>query len=117
MAQKHEIHYSHPGLQPPVFIAGSMCKPQWEPIEMEHTEKEDGELDFKHEFEADAGEYQYKFRLGPGDWWVLDESKPTGKHKPIFRWSKALLTSASKSTTEQAFATIFSSWSPSPWNQ
>jgi hypothetical protein len=93
MAQKHEIHYSHPGLQPPVFIAGSMCKPQWEPIEMEHTEKEDGELYFKHEFEADAGEYQYKFRLGPGDWWVLDESKPTGKHKPILRWSKALLTS------------------------
>ncbi|KAI4766972.1 hypothetical protein E4T51_00044 [Aureobasidium sp. EXF-12344] len=77
MAYKQEIHYSHPGLQPPVFIAGSMCKPQWEPIEMTHKEKEDGELDFEHEFEAEAGEYQYKFRLGPGDWWVLDETKPT----------------------------------------
>ncbi|THY57204.1 hypothetical protein D6C99_02599 [Aureobasidium pullulans] len=77
MAQKHEIHYSHPGLQPPVFIAGSMCEPEWEPIEMTHKEKEDGELDFEHEFRAEPGEYQYKFRLGPGDWWVLDESKPT----------------------------------------
>ncbi|KAG9821009.1 hypothetical protein KCU98_g8496, partial [Aureobasidium melanogenum] len=77
MAQKEEIHYSHPGLQPPVFIAGSMCEPQWEPIEMIYKDKEDGELEFKHEFEAEPGEYQYKFRLGPGDWWVLDETKPT----------------------------------------
>ncbi|KAH0373105.1 hypothetical protein KCU65_g749, partial [Aureobasidium melanogenum] len=77
MAQKEEIHYSHPGLQPPVFIAGSMCEPQWEPIEMKYNDKEDGELEFKHEFEAEPGEYQYKFRLGPGDWWVLDETKPT----------------------------------------
>ncbi|KAG9953575.1 hypothetical protein KCU85_g1103, partial [Aureobasidium melanogenum] len=77
MAQKEEIHYSHPGLQPPVFIAGSMCEPQWEPIEMKYKDKEDGELEFKHEFEAQPGEYQYKFRLGPGDWWVLDETKPT----------------------------------------
>ncbi|CAD0099144.1 unnamed protein product [Aureobasidium mustum] len=79
MAQKEEIQYSHPGLQPPVFIAGSMCKPQWEPIEMKYTEKDDGELEFEHEFEAEPGEYQYKFRLGPGDWWVLDETKPTGE--------------------------------------
>ncbi|KEQ97111.1 hypothetical protein AUEXF2481DRAFT_630793 [Aureobasidium subglaciale EXF-2481] len=77
MAQKHEILYSHPGLQPPVFIAGSMCEPQWEPIEMAYEEKADGELEFKHEFKAQPGQYQYKFRLGPGDWWVLDETKPT----------------------------------------
>ncbi|KAK6008825.1 hypothetical protein QM012_000728 [Aureobasidium pullulans] len=77
MAQKEEIHYSHPGLQPPVFIAGSMCEPQWEPIEMKYKEIEGGELQFEHEFEAEPGEYQYKFRLGPGDWWVLDETKPT----------------------------------------
>jgi hypothetical protein len=81
MAQKHQIHYSHPGLQPPVFIAGSMCEPRWEPIEMVHKEKEGGELHFVHEFTAEPGQYQYKFRLGPGDWWVLDESKPTGRQK------------------------------------
>ena len=52
---------------------------------MKHKEKEDGELDFEHEFEAVPGEYQYKFRLGPGDWWVLDETKPTGTQKPIFK--------------------------------
>lgn len=44
---------------------------------MKYKDMEDGELEFKHEFEAEPGEYQYKFRLGPGDWWVLDETKPT----------------------------------------
>lgn len=52
---------------------------------MKHKEKEDGELQFEHAFEADAGEYQYKFRLGPGDWWVLDESMPTGEQTPILK--------------------------------
>ena len=109
MAHKQEIHYSHPGLQPPVFIAGSMCKPQWEPIEMKHKEKEDGELDFEHEFEAVPGEYQYKFRLGPGDWWVLDETKPTGMQKSIFKERELLLTSVQQSTMEPVFATTYSS--------
>lgn len=94
MAQKEEIHYSHPGLQPPVFIAGSMCEPQWEPIEMKYKEKDDGELEFEHEFEAEPGEYQYKFRLGPGDWWVLDETKPTGRRKRSYKCRKASLMSA-----------------------
>ena len=45
---------------------------------MEYTKNEDGELEFHKDFEAEEGDYQYKFRLGPGDWWTLDESKPTG---------------------------------------
>jgi len=36
-----------------------------------------GEHEFAKTFHAAEGEYQYKFRLGPGDWWVCDESKPT----------------------------------------
>lgn len=36
-----------------------------------------GEWEFSKTFSAVEGEYQYKFRLGPGDWWVCDESKPT----------------------------------------
>lgn len=27
------------------------------------------------------GEYEYKFRLGPGDWWVLDETTDVGEHE------------------------------------
>lgn len=86
MTEQIHIHYSHPGLQPPVFIAGSMCEPQWEPVEMTHTQAEDGELGFEHDFRAEPGQYQYKFRLGHGDWWVLDESKPIGKCLPVNTW-------------------------------
>lgn len=40
-------------------------------------ESSSGEWEFSKTFSAVEGEYQYKFRLGPGDWWVCDESKPT----------------------------------------
>lgn len=41
------------------------------------SETASGEWEFSKTFSASEGEYQYKFRLGPGDWWVCDESKPT----------------------------------------
>ena len=44
---------------------------------MECSKKDNGDFDFHKSFAADEGEYQYKFRLGPGDWWALDDSKPT----------------------------------------
>ena len=44
-------------------------------------ENDDGEYTFSTGFDVEKGEYQYKFRLGPGDWWVLDETKPTGRQK------------------------------------
>lgn len=34
-----------------------------------------GEFTFVRNFDVEEGEYQYKFRLGPGDWWVCDEGK------------------------------------------
>ncbi|GAB7348777.1 hypothetical protein MBLNU459_g7502t1 [Dothideomycetes sp. NU459] len=77
MTQTIKITYNHAGLQPPVYIAGSLGELQWQPVEMNVSHKEDGEAEFWREFDAEEGEYQYKFRLGPGDWWVLDESKPT----------------------------------------
>ncbi|KAL1305869.1 hypothetical protein AAFC00_004019 [Neodothiora populina] len=75
MTQKVKISYSSPGLQPPVFIAGSLGDEPWRPIEMD-CKRDDysGELNFWKEFDLEEGEYQYKFRLGPGDWWVLDET-------------------------------------------
>lgn len=43
---------------------------------MEHEKMANGENRFFKTFQAEEGDYQYKFRLGPGDWWALDESKP-----------------------------------------
>ncbi|KAL2357799.1 hypothetical protein BJ546DRAFT_183779 [Cryomyces antarcticus] len=75
--QTVKITYAHPGTQPPVYITTSLGSPQWEPTEMQYSPK-DGELEFFKSFEnVDEGEYQYKFRLGPGDWWVLDETAET----------------------------------------
>ncbi|RDW65272.1 hypothetical protein BP5796_09964 [Coleophoma crateriformis] len=70
------VKFAHPGTQPPVYVAGSFS--QWEPQEMQYTTNENNEHEFYKEVKAEAGkEYQYKFRLGPGDWWVLDETAPT----------------------------------------
>ncbi|KAK6436179.1 hypothetical protein LTR95_007631 [Oleoguttula sp. CCFEE 5521] len=75
MAQKVAITFSSPGLQPPVFITTSLSEPQWEVLEMGVSEDSNGNFEFTKVFHAQPGEYQYKFRLGPGDWWVCDEEK------------------------------------------
>src|SRR5262249_54793391 len=63
---------------PPVFVAGSFTG--WSPLEMtcEKTEATESRHLFSYTVDLKPGKYQYKFRLGPGDWWVLDESAPTG---------------------------------------
>jgi hypothetical protein len=33
---------------------------------------------YKHVEVEEGKEYQYKFRLGEGDWWVLNEESPIG---------------------------------------
>lgn len=71
-----EIQFSAPGLQPPVFIATDLSDPQWAPMEMDYTTNDDGESQFFQTFTAEEGEYQYKLRLGPGDWWVCDSTQP-----------------------------------------
>ena len=76
------IDFSSPGAQPPVYVAGDFTG--WEAIEMEFDTK-NGENHFHKKFEVDAGsKHQYKFRLGPGDWWVLNETAPTGKSGRVF---------------------------------
>jgi hypothetical protein len=77
MAHKVTVTYSSPGLQPPVYITTSLSEPEWELLEMDCRRTPNGEHEFAKTFHAAEGEYQYKFRLGPGDWWVCDESKPT----------------------------------------
>jgi hypothetical protein len=72
------VTYRRPGTQPPIFIAGEFSDPPWNPQEMDYTTDEDGEHTFKKDIEAYAGSsVQYKFRVGLGDWWVLNENAPT----------------------------------------
>lgn len=79
------ITYKHPGAQPPVYIAGSFTTPAWEPQELQAVPVPEGdsasdvvsdgsEYVFSRQFEIAVGDWQYKFRLGDGDWWVCDET-------------------------------------------
>jgi hypothetical protein len=81
------LTYASSGAQPPVFLAGSFSEPEWGPQEMEFTTGENGELHFHKEVEVDeGGEYQYKFRIGHGDWWELNEQAPTGRSYSLIRY-------------------------------
>jgi hypothetical protein len=72
------ITYHRPGTHPPLYIAGTFSNPPWQPYEMDHTTREDGEYDFRKEVYGEPGsEIQYKFRIGNGDWWVLKDDGPT----------------------------------------
>ena len=76
------IQYAKPGTQPPIFVAGSFSDPAWQPQEMEYTVDANGEHTYTKEVHIEpAKEYQYKFRMGGGDWWVLNEDSPTGTWK------------------------------------
>jgi hypothetical protein len=73
------INFTKPDVQPPVFVAGGFT--DWSPVEMECEPlqgAESGQNRFVYRLEVQPGKYQYKFRLGPGDWWACDESTPTG---------------------------------------
>lgn len=74
------ILYRKPGTQPPLFLAGSFSTPPWEPAQMDCVTDPAGEYTFKKHVLVDPdSEVQYKFRAGPGDWWILDEEAPIGK--------------------------------------
>ncbi|KAH0536997.1 hypothetical protein FGG08_006169 [Glutinoglossum americanum] len=85
-----ELTYAHPGSVPPVYLAGSFTSPPWEPQELHYTKlrskdagpDEEGEevqleYSFYKEFDVKEGHWQYKFRVGEGDLWVLDENTAT----------------------------------------
>lgn len=75
------VKYSKLGTQPPIYLAGSFSNPEWTPLPMQHTVNEQGEYLFTKEVEVEEGkEYQYKFRVGEGEWWLLNEDEPTGTY-------------------------------------
>ena len=72
------ITYHKRGTSPPIYVAGTFSDPPWQPHKMDHTAREDGEHYFKKEVYGEPGsKIEYKFRIGDGDLWVLDENTPT----------------------------------------
>lgn len=71
------ITYHKPGTEPPLYVAGTFSNPPWQPCEMDHITRADGEYHFKKEVRGEPGsEIQYKFRINDGDW-VLKDDGPT----------------------------------------
>lgn len=73
------IRLTKQGVVPPVYLAGTFT--QWVALEMEHEtgdESDDIQHTFNRTVDCQPGQHQYKFRLGPGDWWITDDSAPTG---------------------------------------
>jgi hypothetical protein len=79
------ITFSKNGIQPPVYLAGSFSDPAWQPKPMQYTLGQDNEHKFRAEIGVESGrEYQYKFRAGEGDCWLLDENSPIGMVEPRY---------------------------------
>lgn len=83
---KVTITFTGNDLHPPIFLAGSFTAEPWDPVEMELVpSKLDADGDhvtvrtvYSKTFDIPEGRWQYKFRLGDGDWWVCDETATIG---------------------------------------
>lgn len=79
-----EITYSSPGARPPVYVAASFTLPAWQPEELGYrirknaSNKSSYKYEFFKSFHVSVGTWQYKFRLGTGDWWACDEQHEIG---------------------------------------
>ncbi|XXG96602.1 hypothetical protein Hte_002890 [Hypoxylon texense] len=70
--------YRKSGTYPPIYVAGSFSDPPWRPQEMDvQIDQHGGHLFTKTVMVEDGSEIQYKFRIGLGDWWALDDSADT----------------------------------------
>ncbi|KAI8947660.1 hypothetical protein F4801DRAFT_592441 [Xylaria longipes] len=66
------------GAHPPLFVAGSFSDPPWQPLEMDASIDQHGNLIFtKQVMVNESSEVQYKFRHASGDWWALDPDAET----------------------------------------
>lgn len=72
------ITYQKPGTKPPIYVAGTFSDPEWQLEEMEYIVDADGEHVFRKEVQGEPGsKIHYKFRIGDGNWWVLNDDTPT----------------------------------------
>ncbi|POR34082.1 Uncharacterized protein TPAR_05685 [Tolypocladium paradoxum] len=68
------ISFRRPGLQPPVFVAGSFSDPAWQPRQMQCLADGTGENHFTAQVSVRPGqEYRFKFKVGDSSDWLLDE--------------------------------------------
>ena len=92
-----KIQLSRYGLLPPIFIAGSFNG--WQPtieLEMERVAYEGETRDvFYTVVDLLPGVYEYKFRLGHGDWWITDDVTEKGMSTRNELRRRLLLTSLS----------------------
>ncbi|CCU81658.1 hypothetical protein/PT repeat family protein [Blumeria hordei DH14] len=74
----YRIEFIHKGVQPPVYIAGTFANPPWQPLEMDVVRQElSGEYKFSITLNIPKGlDHQYKFRVGEGNLWLLNEDEP-----------------------------------------
>lgn len=64
---------------PPVFLAGSWTDPPWLLHEMQSVPEGGSQSVYQALIHVQPGlEYQFKFKLGDGDLWVLDEDTEVG---------------------------------------
>ncbi|KAI1464958.1 uncharacterized protein F4812DRAFT_146301 [Daldinia caldariorum] len=70
--------YKKDEVDPPIYVAGSFSDPPWQPQEMDVAiDQHGGRLFTKQVMVDDGTEIYYKFRIGQGDWWALDETADT----------------------------------------
>lgn len=73
--------YQKNGTYPPIYVAGSFSDPPWQPLEMDVSiDQHGGHLFTKTVMVDDGTEIQYKFRIGLGNWWALDDNRDTSEH-------------------------------------
>lgn len=76
-----KLTYRRNDTVPPVYVVGDFSNPPWQPLEMDVTKGEDGQHVFTKMVDVSEGsQIQYKFRIGSGDWWVVDENTETGEY-------------------------------------
>lgn len=73
------IRFRKQGVIPPVYLAGTFT--EWQAKELDHKRIDSSEAEclFSTTIDVPPGKHQYKLRLGPGDWWVTDDSVETSK--------------------------------------
>ncbi|OTA91581.1 hypothetical protein M434DRAFT_13031 [Hypoxylon sp. CO27-5] len=72
------LKYQKKGTTPPIYVAGSFSDPPWQPQEMDVSIDQHGDHIFTKRVLVDHGsEIQYKFRIGPGNWWAFDDCADT----------------------------------------
>lgn len=70
-------------------MSGAFTEPPWQPVELEYEptlgqgaihapSTEMQEYIFFKDFHVPEGSFQYKFRLGTGDWWVCKNDEMIG---------------------------------------